>query len=81
MAWRRRLTCSFCGRSEADVAKLVAGPKVYICDRCVVEASRIMEQHGDPEPRSHHLGQRFLSRWWARIRPKAWLRLSATNSA
>jgi hypothetical protein len=27
--------CTFCGRSHADVAKLVGGPGVYICDGCV----------------------------------------------
>jgi len=39
--WKRR--CSFCRRSEADVGKLVAGPHVYICDRCAYETIRIME--------------------------------------
>jgi ClpX C4-type zinc finger len=37
--WRRRkaadLACSFCGVSQADAAKLVAGQEVAICDRCV----------------------------------------------
>jgi ATP-dependent protease Clp ATPase subunit len=40
----KRLACSFCGKSAAEVAKLVAGPKVYICDECVAAANRIM--HG-----------------------------------
>lgn len=31
----RNLCCSFCGRSEHEVDKLVAGPAVYICDACV----------------------------------------------
>ena len=44
----KRLACSFCGRSEKDVAKLVAGPKVYICDRCALEVVRIMDGTGDP---------------------------------
>lgn len=43
MFGKRRLACSFCGRDNADVKKLVAGPRVYICDRCVALASRIME--------------------------------------
>lgn len=30
-----RLRCSFCGHSAEEVAKLVAGPGVYICDGCV----------------------------------------------
>jgi len=29
------LLCSFCGSSQREVRKLIAGPKVYICDRCV----------------------------------------------
>jgi ATP-dependent protease Clp ATPase subunit len=37
-----RLACSFCGRTAAEVSKLVAGPRVYICDRCIAEASRIV---------------------------------------
>jgi ATP-dependent protease Clp ATPase subunit len=29
------LYCSFCGKSQHDVKKLIAGPKVHICDQCV----------------------------------------------
>jgi ATP-dependent protease Clp ATPase subunit len=32
------LTCSFCGRSQQQVKKLIAGPGVYICHGCVVLA-------------------------------------------
>ena len=28
-------TCSFCGKSQQEVAKLIAGPSVYICDECI----------------------------------------------
>jgi ATP-dependent Clp protease ATP-binding subunit ClpX len=52
MAAKRRLACSFCGRDDAEVAKLVAGPRVYICDRCVAIASRLMEGPPGEEPRS-----------------------------
>lgn len=31
----RPLTCSFCGKSQHDVKKLVAGPTVFICDECI----------------------------------------------
>ncbi|MCX7123886.1 MAG: ATP-dependent Clp protease ATP-binding subunit ClpX [Gammaproteobacteria bacterium] len=31
----RLLFCSFCGRSEAEVKKLISGPDAYICDECV----------------------------------------------
>ena len=40
----RKLRCSFCGKSEDEVSKLVAGPKVYICDQCVTIAVRIMKE-------------------------------------
>ena len=33
--------CSFCGRPRDVCAKLVAGPGVFICDRCVIQASRL----------------------------------------
>jgi hypothetical protein len=42
--WKKRLACSFCGRGEKEVEKLVAGPRVYICDRCVAIASRMMNE-------------------------------------
>jgi len=29
------LACSFCGKSQKDVKKLIAGPTVYICDECI----------------------------------------------
>ena len=33
--------CAFCGRPRDVCAKLIAGPGVFICDRCVVEATRL----------------------------------------
>jgi len=33
--------CSFCGRPRDVCAKLIAGPQVFICDRCVVQAIRL----------------------------------------
>lgn len=32
---RDNLDCSFCGKSQAEVRKLIAGPAVYICDECI----------------------------------------------
>ncbi|MGZ3706687.1 MAG: ClpX C4-type zinc finger protein, partial [Bdellovibrionota bacterium] len=29
------LYCSFCGKSQREVKKLIAGPSVYICDECI----------------------------------------------
>ncbi|WP_304249119.1 ATP-dependent Clp protease ATP-binding subunit ClpX [Limosilactobacillus gastricus] len=36
--------CSFCGKSQADVAKIVAGPGVYICNECVALCQEIIDQ-------------------------------------
>lgn len=38
------LTCSFCNKSQYEVAKLVAGPGVYICDECVDLCNQIISQ-------------------------------------
>src|SRR3989338_8891221 len=32
---RMNLCCSFCGKSQKEVRKLIAGPTVYICDECI----------------------------------------------
>lgn len=34
--------CSFCGRSSDEVEKLLAGPGVYICDKCVSWSSKVL---------------------------------------
>lgn len=39
----RRLRCSFCGLSDREVARLVGGPNVHICDACVGACNRILE--------------------------------------
>ena len=31
----KQLKCSFCGKPQSQVTKLVAGPGVYICDECI----------------------------------------------
>jgi ATP-dependent Clp protease ATP-binding subunit ClpX len=36
--------CSFCGRIESRVERLIAGPGVYICDECVELCNEILEQ-------------------------------------
>ncbi|MFE0651964.1 ClpX C4-type zinc finger protein [Streptomyces sp. NPDC059534] len=38
-------TCSFCGTPEADVAKLIAGPGVTICNTCVDLAASIVAEY------------------------------------
>ena len=40
------LTCSFCGKHEKEVAKLIAGPAVFICDSCVGLCNDILGNPG-----------------------------------
>jgi ClpX C4-type zinc finger len=77
MSLRRRLACSFCGKSAAEVSKLVAGPKVYICDACVAIASRIIDDSGGPTPQSPSASTTFWRRFVGRLsRLRVWPRLS-----
>ena len=52
------LKCSFCGKSQEQVRKLIAGPGVYICDECVELCNEILDEelmqsrHQAPAPRS-----------------------------
>src|ERR1700680_1755966 len=42
---RRRYTrCSFCGKGQDQVRKLVAGPGVYICDQCIDLCQEVLEE-------------------------------------
>src|SRR6478752_2268344 len=39
-----QLKCSFCGKTQEQVRKLVAGPGVYICDECIELCTEIVEE-------------------------------------
>ncbi len=43
------LRCSFCGKSQEEVRKLIAGPQVYICDECVELCNEIMMEEWNEE--------------------------------
>ncbi len=40
---KRTLRCSFCGKSDKEVGRLVAGPCVHICDGCIGTCNKILE--------------------------------------
>ena len=42
-------TCSFCGKSQEEVGKLVAGPNVYICDECIDLCNDIVHDTMGPD--------------------------------
>src|SRR6188508_2153441 len=43
------LCCSFCGKSQKEVKKLIAGPTVYICDECIGLCNDIIAEEVDRE--------------------------------
>ena len=44
MSSNDRLKCSFCGKTQDQVKKLIAGPEVYICDECVELCNQILDE-------------------------------------
>jgi len=64
--------CSFCGREQGDVQRIVAGPKVNICDECIGLCNRLLQNQDDPQdenwaerlkvPKPHEI-MNFLDRY------------------
>ncbi len=63
MADRRReeshgsLCCSFCGKSQKEVKKLIAGPTVYICDECIGLCNDIIAEEIEREEQTYGLAK------------------------
>ena len=55
------LKCSFCGKPQNRVRKLIAGPGVYICDECIGVCTSILEDELDFMP-EQHCGQMAAAR-------------------
>lgn len=51
------LHCSFCGKSQHEVKKLIAGPSVFICDECVDLCLEIIREEGASAPRGMTEGE------------------------
>src|SRR5947208_12647917 len=49
------LTCSFCGKAQKEVKKLIAGPTVYICDECIGLCNDIIAEEIEKEEQSYGL--------------------------
>ena len=45
------LSCSFCGKTQGQVAKLFAGPGVYICDECIIACAEALAEQAPGTPR------------------------------
>ena len=50
------LRCSFCGKSQEEVKKLIAGPAVYICDECIELCNEIIEEEYEKEVETQKKG-------------------------
>src|SRR5512147_2050789 len=46
----KALYCSFCGKSQHEVKKLIAGPSVFICDECIDLCNDIIRDETASEP-------------------------------
>ena len=55
-----QLKCSFCGKAQDQVKKLIAGPGVYICDECIELCNEIIEEE---------LGEETETEWGAIPKP------------
>lgn len=54
-----KLRCSFCGKSQREVRKLIAGPAVYICDECIELCNDIIAEDSD-HPQEHRTGGVYI---------------------
>ncbi|RPK31823.1 ClpX C4-type zinc finger protein [Paenibacillus xylanexedens] len=41
------LCCSFCGKAQSEVSRIVAGPMVFICNECIEICNEILEEEGE----------------------------------
>jgi hypothetical protein len=46
---RGALSCSFCGKSQREVQKVIAGPAVFICGECVELCNGLLASNASPE--------------------------------
>lgn len=44
------LVCSFCGKSQSEVNKMIAGPSVYICNECIQACKKLVEKEAASAP-------------------------------
>ena len=77
---RRSVRCSFCGKGEEQVRKLVAGPGVYICNQCVELCNEVLRK--EPPPQSP--APRVRVSWVQKLREKVswpWLRRTVAGAS
>ncbi len=53
-----QVSCSFCGRSAQEVNSMIAGPKAFICDRCIKTSYEILRKELNVEPQPDQLREK-----------------------
>ena len=46
---KKDVRCSFCGRTQDEVKRLIAGPNAYICNECVAICSDLIEEEQEEQ--------------------------------
>jgi hypothetical protein len=59
--------CSFCGKAEEHVKRLIAGPGVFICDGCVALCHQVLADRPPPAPPSPALHRSWVARTVGRL--------------
>jgi len=56
---RRHTRCSFCGKDQSEVRRLVAGPGVYICNLCIELCNEVLKEDSAPRASSAYKSRPF----------------------
>ena len=59
---KNTLYCSFCGKSQHEVKKLIAGPTVFICDECVELCNDIIQEENKETKANHQAEFQLLEK-------------------
>ena len=58
----RELRCSFCGKTQSQVQRMIAGPGVCICNECVDLCQSVLDDDEDAPPPSHNSNNNTAAR-------------------
>jgi hypothetical protein len=56
--------CSFCGESQHEIEKLIAGPNVFICNECVELCMDIIRVESEPSPGEIEVASWYYNGWY-----------------
>jgi ATP-dependent protease Clp ATPase subunit len=43
------IKCTFCGKTQSETKKLIAGPEVFICNECIIRCQEILDEEKSPD--------------------------------